>query len=147
MIMRNRLGLSGAVLLAAVALAGLAEAQGIGLHRTDLLEANLSEPGLRTAQVRVDFDPGAVSIRHRHPGEEIAFVLEGELQYELAGQAPVTLHTGQALLIPARVAHLARNVGSGRASELATYIVARDEPIVTPADEGGGDGKEGGPRP
>ncbi|RVI86191.1 cupin domain-containing protein [Sinorhizobium meliloti] len=83
-------------------------------------------------QVRVDFDPGAVSVKHNHPGEEIAYVLEGTLEYQLEGRPPVTLHAGQALFIPDGVAHVAKNVGGGKASELATYIVKKGEPIFVP---------------
>jgi quercetin dioxygenase-like cupin family protein len=32
--------------------------------------------------VRVDFDPGYVSPRHTHPGEEIIYVIEGSLEYD-----------------------------------------------------------------
>ncbi|PJR14617.1 cupin domain-containing protein [Sinorhizobium meliloti] len=110
-----------------------AKAQQAGLHRTDLLQHDLGQPGRETIQVRVDFDPGAVSIKHSHPGEEVAYVLEGSLEYQIEGRAPVTLHAGDALFIPAGMAHLAKNVGSGKASELATYIVEKGSPLVVPA--------------
>ncbi|ARS69138.1 cupin (plasmid) [Sinorhizobium meliloti RU11/001] len=109
-----------------------AKAQQAGLHRTDLLQHDLGQPGRETVQVRVDFDPGAVSINHSHPGEEVAYVLEGSLEYQLEGRAPVTLHAGDALFIPAGAAHLAKNVGNGKASELATYIVEKGSPLVVP---------------
>ncbi|PDT79730.1 cupin domain-containing protein [Sinorhizobium sp. BJ1] len=109
-----------------------AKAQQAGIQRTDLLENDLGTPGREAIQVRVDFEPGAVSIKHSHPGEEVAYVLEGSLEYRLEGRAPVTLHAGEALFIPAGVAHVAKNVGSGKASELATYIVEKDTPLVVP---------------
>ncbi|MDX0486667.1 cupin domain-containing protein [Sinorhizobium medicae] len=110
-----------------------ANAQQAGLHRTDLLQQDIGLPGREAIQVRVDFDGGAVSIKHSHPGEEVAYVLEGSLEYQLEGRAPVTLNAGEALFIPAGVAHVARNVGSGKASELATYIVEKGSPLVVPA--------------
>ncbi|MDX0455186.1 cupin [Sinorhizobium medicae] len=109
-----------------------ANAQQAGLHRTDLLQQDIGLPGREAIQVRVDFDAGAVSIKHSHPGEEVAYVLEGSLEYQLEGRAPVTLNAGEALFIPAGVAHVARNVGSGKASELATYIVEKGSPLVVP---------------
>ncbi|ASJ62166.1 cupin domain-containing protein (plasmid) [Sinorhizobium meliloti] len=109
-----------------------ANAQQPGFHRTDLLQEDISAPGREVVQVRVDFDPGAVSVKHNHPGEEIAYVLEGTLEYQLEGRPPVTLHAGQALFIPDGVAHVAKNVGGGKASELATYIVKKGEPIFVP---------------
>lgn len=110
-----------------------ANAQQGGLHRTDLLQQDIGPPGREAIQVRVDFDAGAASIKHSHPGEEVAYVLEGSLEYQLEGRAPVTLNAGEALFIPAGVAHVARNVGSGKASELATYIVEKGSPLVVPA--------------
>jgi len=110
-----------------------AKAQQAGIQRTDLVQHDLGMPGRETLQVRVDFEPGAVSIKHSHPGEEIAYVLEGSLEYRLEGRAPVTLHAGEALFIPAGVAHVAKNVGGGKASELATYIVEKGTPLVVPA--------------
>ncbi|ACP21715.1 conserved hypothetical protein (plasmid) [Sinorhizobium fredii NGR234] len=109
-----------------------AKAQQAGIQRTDLVQRDLGVPGREAVQVRVDFEPGAVSIKHSHPGEEVAYVLEGSLQYQLEGRAPVTLHAGETLFIPAGVAHLAKNVGDGRASELATYIVEKGTPLVVP---------------
>ncbi len=35
------------------------------------------------------------------------------------------------LFIPAGTVHAAKNVGSGTASELATYVVEKDEPLLT----------------
>jgi quercetin dioxygenase-like cupin family protein len=79
----------------------------------------------------VDFAPGAVAARHRHPGEEIVYVLKGAIEYRVEGQAPVTLRAGGVLFIPSGVVHAATNVGNDEASELATYIVAKGEPLVT----------------
>jgi len=36
------------------------------------------------------------------------------------------------LFVPAGTPHLARNVGTGRGAELATYIVEKGKPLVTP---------------
>ncbi|RWA56446.1 cupin [Cupriavidus sp. UYMSc13B] len=126
-------------ILAAVLLAGMgtllqaAQSQSAEVRRTDLVEQELSAPGLEGIQVRVDFDPGAFASKHTHPGEEIAHVLQGTLEYQLGNQPPVTLKAGDSLFIPAGTAHSARNVGSGQASELATYVVRKGAPLVAPA--------------
>ena len=80
--------------------------------------------------MRVDFAPGAAFGRHLHPGAEIAYVLEGTLEYQLEGKPPVTLKAGEALFIPAGTIHAAKNVGTGNAAELATYIVEKGKPLV-----------------
>ncbi len=107
-----------------------AQAQTVGVHRTDLQRHDLSIPGHEAIQVRVDLDPGATAPNHRHPGEEIIYVLEGTLEYRLQGRPPVTLKVGDVLLVPAGVVHSATNVGTGEASELATYVVEKGKPLV-----------------
>jgi quercetin dioxygenase-like cupin family protein len=98
------------------------------IGRTEVQRHNLSVPGREVVQVRVDFPPGAAFPRHRHPGEEVAHVLEGSVEYQLEGRPPITLKAGDSLFIPPGAAHTARNVGGGKASELATYIVEIDKP-------------------
>ena len=80
--------------------------------------------------MRVEFAPGAAFPKHSHPGEEIVNVLEGSLEYEVEGKSPVTLKAGDVLFIPAGTIHAAKNVGSGNAAELATYIVEKGKPLL-----------------
>jgi quercetin dioxygenase-like cupin family protein len=82
-------------------------------------------------QVRVDLAPGVAFGRHTHPGEEIIYVLAGTIVYDVEGKPPVTLKAGDVLFIPAGTVHAARNVGNDTASELATYIVEKDKPLLT----------------
>jgi quercetin dioxygenase-like cupin family protein len=105
-----------------------------GIARTDLQRHDLSTPGREMIQVRVDFAAGAMAPAHRHPGEEIVNVLSGSLEYQVEGRPAVTLRSGDVLFIPAGAAHSARNVGSETASELATYIVAKGQPLLLPAE-------------
>jgi quercetin dioxygenase-like cupin family protein len=107
-----------------------AQPQQLGIKRTALQQRDLSIAGRELVQVRVDFAPGAAFAEHSHPGEEIAYVIEGSLEYRLENQPPVTLKTGEVLFIPAGAIHAARNVGSGNAAELATYIVEKGKPLV-----------------
>jgi quercetin dioxygenase-like cupin family protein len=78
----------------------------------------------------VELGPGVAFGRHRHAGEEIVYVLEGSLEYELEGKPPVTLGAGDVLFISAGTIHTARNVGSVNGAELATYIVEKGKPLV-----------------
>ena len=108
----------------------VAQAQQPGIRRTDLQRHDLSVTGLEVIQVRVDFAPGAVAPNHTHPGEEIIYVLEGSLEYQVDGKPPVTLHDGDVLFIPAGTIHAAKNVGSGNGAELATYVVEKGKPLL-----------------
>jgi quercetin dioxygenase-like cupin family protein len=120
-----------AVLLVASGLAlYAARAQAQGITRTDLQRHDLSVPGREVVQVRVDFAPGVVAPAHNHPGEEIVYAIEGLMEYRLEGKAPVTLKAGEVLFIPAGTIHEVKNVGSGNAAELATYVVEKGKPLV-----------------
>lgn len=112
-----------------------APAQPPGSTRTDLQRRDLSIPGREAIQVLVGFAPGAFAARHAHPGEEIVYVVEGSIEYQIDGQPPVTLHAGEVLFIPAGAIHSAKNVGSGDASELATYIVEKGRPLLIPTQD------------
>jgi quercetin dioxygenase-like cupin family protein len=58
-------------------------------------------------------------------------VLEGSLEYQVEGKPPVTPKAGEVLFIPAGTVHAAKNVGSGNAAELATYVVEKGKPLAT----------------
>ncbi|MBR0742661.1 cupin domain-containing protein [Bradyrhizobium japonicum] len=123
--------LASAAVLATNLLTLPAAAQPTGVTRTDLQRHDLSAPGREAVQVRVDLAPGVAFGRHTHPGEEIIYVLTGAIEYDVDGKPPVTLRAGDVLFIPAGTVHAAKNVGQDTASELATYIVAKDKPLLT----------------
>jgi len=106
-----------------------------GVKRTDLQRHDLSVEGHETVQARIDIAPGAVASWHRHPGEEVIYVIEGALEYQLEGKSPVTLRAGEVLFVPSGVAHRARNPGTTNGAELATYIVEKGLPLVVPAHD------------
>ncbi|MBK5529659.1 cupin domain-containing protein [Pseudomonas sp. TH08] len=133
--MRRPLLLLTAAIL--VSLTGVAHAADIqpkswqqGLSRTDLVRQDLGAADREVLQARVDFGPGVTSPRHAHPGVEVAFVISGTFEYQLEGRAPMTLKAGDSLFIPEGVAHIAKNVGGDKGSELATYIVKKGEPLL-----------------
>jgi quercetin dioxygenase-like cupin family protein len=105
-----------------------------GLTRIDLQRQDLSIPGREVIQNRVDIDTDAPAIRHWHPGEEIIYVLEGTLEYEIDGDPGRIVKGGEALTVPAERVHSVRNVGDGTATELATYVVEKDRPLLNLAD-------------
>jgi len=115
------------------AMVAAAPRQQPGISRADLQRHDLSIDGRAMVQVRVDFAPGVIAARHRHPGEEIVYVLKGSLEYDVEGQKAAALHQGDVLFIPAGAAHKVTNIGTGDASELATYIVEKGKPLVVPA--------------
>jgi quercetin dioxygenase-like cupin family protein len=119
------------ILAVAMLMMASAQTQQGGVKRTDLQRHDLSIPGREAIQVRVEIAPGVAFPKHTHPGEEIIYVLEGSLEYEVEGKPPVTLRAGDVLFIPAGTAHAAKNVGSANAAELATYVVEKGKPLLT----------------
>lgn len=133
--MRRPLFLTTAAILASmIGIAHAAETQPKswqqGLSRTDLVRQDLGAADREVIQARVDFEPGVTSPRHAHPGVEVAYVISGTFEYQLEGRAPVTLKAGDSLFIPEGVAHIAKNIGTDKGSELATYIVKKGHPLL-----------------
>ena len=100
------------------------------IRRTELQRYDIDAPGREVIQSRIDFDEGTTFGKHSHPGEEIIYVIEGLLEYQVEGKPPVTLKAGEVLFVPARTIHSAKNVGKGNAAELATYIVEKGKPLI-----------------
>jgi quercetin dioxygenase-like cupin family protein len=106
------------------------EQQAPGIERTDLQQHDLGIPGRMVIQNRVELGPEAPAIKHKHPGEEIIYVLEGTLEYAIDGQPAKTYSAGEGLMVPAETVHAVSNVGSGGAAELATYVVEKGKPFL-----------------
>lgn len=119
-----------ALIVASASAQQTAQAQFAELRRTNLMQHDLSIPGREVVQVRVEFPPGAGAAKHSHPGEELVYVIEGALEYELGGKAPITVKAGEVLFIPYGTPHAVKNVGSGNAVELATYVVEKGKPLA-----------------
>jgi quercetin dioxygenase-like cupin family protein len=117
----------GGLAASAVAMAMLTPT---GVTRTDLQRHDLSFEGHEAVQARIDIAPGAVAPWHRHPGEEVIYILEGTLEYQLEGSKPVTLAAGDVLFVPAGIAHTARNRTDSNGAELATYVVEKGKPLL-----------------
>jgi quercetin dioxygenase-like cupin family protein len=121
---------------AALAAAGLVVgvwAQQPTFKRTVLQQGDISVPGREAVTAVAEFEPGAAAGRHTHPGEEIGYVLDGQLLVEQDGKPAVTLRAGQTFLIPSGAVHNATNSGSTTARVVATYLVEKGKPLATPA--------------
>ena len=119
--------------MAAIAAGVHAQQAAPTFKRTVLQQADISAPGREAVTALAEFQPGAASGRHSHPGEEIGYVLDGTFSLELDGKPAVNLTTGQTFLIPAGAIHNATNTGSGTGKIVATYIVEKGKPLATPA--------------
>jgi quercetin dioxygenase-like cupin family protein len=130
--MKNKIILFAGTITAAVlgifALAGNGPSQPSGIKRTELQRHDLVIPGREVVQVLVEFEAGAAFGKHTHPGEEVIYVTEGILEYEVEGRSSVTLKAGDVLFIPAGSIHAAKNSSNAHSAELATYIIEKGKP-------------------
>jgi quercetin dioxygenase-like cupin family protein len=119
------------IVLAIFVTATAAGAQEPPFKRTVLQQGDLSMAGHEAVTARVDIPQGVSVGKHTHPGEEVAYVMQGTLQVEIEG-ATKTVKAGEPFLIPAGKVHDAKNIGTGPAQVLATYIVEKGKPLATP---------------
>ena len=119
--------------LVAVAGIGTLAAQQPGFTRKLVQDQNLSIPDRHAVQALAEFVPGGAAGRHTHPGEELGYVVEGTLELLIDGQPPRTVKAGESFFVPAGMVHDGRNVGTGPAKVLATYIVEKGKPVASPA--------------
>ena len=126
----KRIIIAAAVIIGSAVTLHAALPRQAGITRTDLQRHDLAAPGREVVQARVALDAGVTSPRHWHPGEEIIYMLEGSLEYQVEGKPTVTLKAGEVLFVPARTIHSAKNVGGGIGAELATYIVEKGQPLT-----------------
>ncbi len=120
--------------VAAIALltAGVVAAQQAGFVRVPLQTQDLSTPGKIAVQVRGEFDPGFGTGRHTHPGEELTYILEGEIEVRVDGQPPRIVKAGETFFLPAGVVHEGVNTSNAKVKVLATYIVEKGQPLAHP---------------
>ena len=102
-----------------------------GFTRTQLQDHDLSIKGHHAVMARSEFQPGAESGRHFHPGEEMGYVLEGTLELTIDGQAPKTLKAGDVIFTRAGAIHNAKNTGTGTLKVLSTYVLETGKPLAT----------------
>ena len=126
----NRILVAALLILGAGWVVHTALAQQPTVTRIDLQRHDLSIPGREALQVIVEVAPGATAPLHTHPGEEIIYILEGTLEYEIGGKL-ARVKAGDVLFVAVGTPHLARNVGKGRGAELATYVVEKGKPLLT----------------
>ncbi|GHJ16043.1 cupin [Micromonospora sp. AKA38] len=102
------------------------------IRRTELQRHPASVPGRLIVQTLFEIPVGMASGRHRHPGEEVGFLIHGSVAMEFDDRPTLTIHAGQPFLIPPGVVHNARNITPDVTTKmLSTYFVDEDEPLVT----------------
>ena len=112
---------------------GQAMAQASGLTRTMVGKADVSVPGREAVVAKVEVAAGARAGRHTHPGDEISYVTDGEVDLLIDGQAPRTIKAGESFVVPAGIVHDAHNASNAPVKLVGVYVVEKGKPLATPA--------------
>lgn len=133
--MKHKLSVKKIVVAAAALVAvGAVVAQASGITRTLVARNDVSfAPNREAVVVRADVAANAAAGRHTHPGDEVGYVMEGQLQLTVEGQAPRLVKAGESFTVPAGVPHDAHNDGTGTAKLVGVYLVEKGKPLVIPA--------------
>jgi quercetin dioxygenase-like cupin family protein len=105
-----------------------------GFKRVELSRHDSATPGHEVVLARAEFQPGGAAPKHTHPGEEIGYILEGELILDVEGKPPQNLKAGDNFFLPGGTVHSAKNPGKKGAMVLSTYIVEKGKPLATPVN-------------
>ncbi len=119
--------------LAALAVAGGLFAQASGLTRTVVGRGDVSVAGREAVVAKVEVAAGARSGRHTHPGDEISYVVEGQVELLIDGQPPRAVKAGESFVIPAGTVHEAHNVNDAPVRLIGVYLVEKGKPLASPA--------------
>ena len=125
----------GAAVLALIPSFMLAQtpAAGTGVQREIVTRSDVSVPGREAVTIRITIAPAAATGRHTHPGDEVDYVLDGQLEVTIDGQPAKVLNAGESIVIPAGTIHNARNPGSSPTKAVGVYVVEKGKTLTTPA--------------
>jgi quercetin dioxygenase-like cupin family protein len=104
------------------------------LARREIQRAPSSIPGREIVQVLTEIPAGVESGWHVHAGEEVGYIIVGEVEMMVQGRGTVILRAGDGFLIPPRTPHNARDLGPETGRMLSTYIAETGQPLATFVD-------------
>ena len=90
--------------------------------------------GKEVTVLTVDYEPGAVSEPHVHPGSVVTYVLEGAVVSQLEGGRPVTYTQGQSWYESPKTPHvLSKNASRTEPAKLLVFLLSQEgEAIKAP---------------
>ncbi len=112
--------------------ARLLNAQQAEVATTDVLTAHLAGMGGKEGLVQfVEIAPGAATPKHYHPGDEIAYILEGSILLEIDGMSPLAAKAGEALHVPAQRVHAGKNASATAPLKILVFrIHEKGQPVT-----------------
>ncbi|TAL76287.1 MAG: cupin domain-containing protein [Burkholderiaceae bacterium] len=82
---------------------------------------------LEVAVYEVEYVPGGINPRHRHPAAITFHVVSGTGVWQEEGESPVTLHAGDSLFVPAGTIHSHWNPSATDHLRFVEFIVAEKD--------------------
>ena len=123
-----------AELVATGALAqGAAPATTPGVSRKILAQMDGPAPGYVTILAEAEIEGGVTIARHKHPGIESGYIVEGGLDLPVEGQPTRSLKPGDGFQVPAETPHAGGKNGDKKTRVLITYVVEKGKPLASPA--------------
>ncbi|OGQ51147.1 MAG: cupin [Deltaproteobacteria bacterium RIFCSPLOWO2_02_FULL_53_8] len=124
------------ILVVLLCVCGLASAtatfaQNAGLRRTLVGKGDVSVPNHEAIVARVELDPGVLAGKHTHPGDEISYVIEGEGELLVDGEAPRKIKAGDAFIVSAGKVHDAKSTGTVPLKLVGVYVVEKGKPLAS----------------
>jgi quercetin dioxygenase-like cupin family protein len=104
-----------------------------GVTRKILSQTDGPVPGYVTLLVEATIEPGVPVARHKHPGIESTYVMEGGFELPIEGQPTLALKAGDSFQIPAETPHAGGKPGDAKSRVLITYVVEKGKPLASPA--------------
>jgi len=83
-----------------------------------------------------NYAPGEGLPLHVHPGVEMAYVVEGTIEFRMGGQI-VVKHAGDSTMVPRGVPHSAKNIGTETARVVSAFVIDQGAPLRVPVGEDG----------
>lgn len=80
----------------------------------------------------VEIMPGFKAGLHTHPGDVFFQVTDGEFWLAIQGQPEKSFKAGEQGLVPSKAVHNEGANGSTAAKLIATYVVEKGQPLVSP---------------
>lgn len=105
-----------------------------GVKRTIVQKTELPDSKYVSVLALVEIDGGTSVARHTHPGVESTYVLDGEVELMVHGQAARTMKAGDGFQVAPETPHAARTGDKGVKLAI-TYTVDKNKPIASPAPE------------
>lgn len=101
------------------------------IQRKVLQKKDLSVQGREGVMAAVEIAPGGAEARHTHPGDLMAYVVEGTLVLEVEGKPTVNLKAGDSLFIEAGKVHQGKNFGRTPTKLIAAFFVEKGKPLTS----------------